>query len=39
VSAEGPSFGTSPVVVHRVNRQLELLVQGRDGEIYRTWWS
>jgi hypothetical protein len=29
----------SPAIVHRVNRQLELFVQSRDGDIFRSWWS
>jgi hypothetical protein len=29
----------SPVVVHRVNRQVEVFVQRADGDIFRAWWS
>jgi hypothetical protein len=29
----------SPAVVHRVNRQIELFIQSRNGDIFRSWWS
>ncbi|MFI6995975.1 hypothetical protein [Nocardia sp. NPDC050175] len=29
----------SPTLVHRVQRQLELLVRTEDGNLVRTWWS
>jgi hypothetical protein len=28
-----------PVIVQRVNRQVEVFVQSRDGDLARTWWS
>lgn len=31
--------GQSPVVVHRVNRQVELFAQSSDGDLFRAWWS
>lgn len=30
---------STPLVVHRVNGQLELLVQTDEGDLMRTWWS
>jgi hypothetical protein len=30
---------SSPAVVHRVNRQIELFAQGEDRTFFRTWWS
>lgn len=29
----------SPLLVHRVNRQLELLAETTDGNLVRSWWS
>ncbi|MEV6276721.1 hypothetical protein [Nocardia sp. NPDC051832] len=29
----------TPLVVHRVNRQLELYAQSAQGDLYRAWWS
>jgi hypothetical protein len=29
----------SPLLIQRVNRQLELLVQTVDGDLKRAWWS
>lgn len=42
VVEEGQGFraaDTSPMVIHRVKRQLELLVETVDGDLRRTWWS
>jgi hypothetical protein len=29
----------TPLLLHRVNRQLELFVETVDGDLVRTWWS
>jgi hypothetical protein len=29
----------SPLLIHRINRQLELLVETVDGDLKRAWWS
>lgn len=29
----------SPVVAHRIDRQVELFTQSQDGHLFRTWWS
>ena len=39
---EGPGFyaaGHSPMVAHRVNGQVEVFAQSREGDLLRTWWT
>lgn len=39
IEQEFEALQQSPAIVHRVNRQVELFVQSKDGEIFRTWCS